>query len=253
MVTSVLLRRIIGRGRVFSPANLFALSALCMATGNPLQRTSSAKWRWLSATGLVLLPLLLGSCSKNESMPFVCQGAHLLTCRENKQPTQPGVIQQANLFRQGEKLYVRAELDPTISKQLMEFLNNGEPLWATYRFRLYQQNQILPDLRISQTISKRRLRLRLITRRFEMLDGQSGQIQYTSNPDEAMSFIGAPRYIQLATLKEKNSPLSSRYLYRLQVDLTLEHEDLSHLFHLLDRWFNLEQSGQFHLHTPYLP
>jgi hypothetical protein len=214
--------------------------------------TALPRLRLLSPWLAVLLPLLAGGCSNNNDMPFLCQGSHLLTCRESKEPSQPGVIQQAALFTQGDKLYVRAELDPTILKRLMEFLNNGEPLWATYRFRLYQQHTWLPDQRIGQIILKRRLRLRLITRRYEMLDGQSGQIQYTSSPEEAMNFLGAPRYIQMATLKNKHRPLSHPP-YQLKVDLTLEHEDLSHLFHLLDQWFNLGQAGQFHLHTPYLP
>ncbi|WP_193771006.1 DUF4390 domain-containing protein [Candidatus Magnetaquicoccus inordinatus] len=221
----------------------------------PLQQAPGKLFHAFPAVliGLIVLLLPLAGCTDSKEMPFLCQGSHLLTCRENKAPTQPGVIQQAALFKQGDKLYVRAELDSTILKRLMEFLNNGEPLWATYRFRLYQQNSLLPDLRLAQTIVKRRLRFRLITHRFEMLDGQSGQIQYTGNPDEAMNFLGAPRYIAMATLHDKKSHLSSRYNYRLKVDLTLEQEDLSHLFHLLDQWFNLGQSGQFYLHTPYLP
>ncbi|MBF0161231.1 MAG: DUF4390 domain-containing protein [Magnetococcales bacterium] len=166
---------------------------------------------------------------------------------------QPGVIQQAALLPQGEKLYARAELDQNYLKQLTELLNSGEPLWATYRFGLYRIHHWLPDLRISQIILKRRVRLRLVTRRYEMLDEQTKQIQYTDNPEEAMSFLGAPRYVLMGMLRDhgRHFPLDRRY--RLHVDLTLEHEDMSHLFHLLDQWFRFGQSGLFHLQAPYPP
>ncbi|MBF0461145.1 MAG: DUF4390 domain-containing protein [Magnetococcales bacterium] len=200
-----------------------------------------------------LLALYLGGCSAPEETRETCEVGHLFTCQETKSLTQPGVIQQAAVFPQGDKLYAKVELDQNFLKQLTEFLNDGEPLWATYRFRLYRTHPWWPDLRISKVTLKRRLRLRLITRRFEMLDGQTGQIQYTSSPEEAMSFLGAPRYVLLGILGDEGKSLSADRAYRLNVDLTLEHEDLSSLFHLLDQWFRFGQSGTFRFQVAYTP
>ena len=201
----------------------------------------------------MLVAAWLGGCGAADEAPERCTGIYLLNCQESKSPSQPGVIQQASLLPQGDKLYVGAELDQNYLKQLTKFLNNGEPMRATYRFSLYRTHPWLPNLRVSQVILKRRVRLRLITRRYEMLDGQTGQIQYTGSPEEAMSFLGAPRYILLGMLREKGKYFSANRRYQLNVDLTLEHEDMSHLFHLLDQWFNFGQSGLFHFQTPYPP
>ncbi|MEO5363579.1 MAG: DUF4390 domain-containing protein [Magnetococcus sp. DMHC-8] len=195
--------------------------------------------------------LLIAGCTATEEKQVRCEGVHLFTCQERKALTQPGVIQQAALFPQGNRLYAKAELDQHYLKQLTEFLNSGEPLWATYRFRLYRLHAWLPDLRIGQVFLKRRVRLRLITRRFEMLDGQTGQMQYTGNPEEAMGFLGAPRYVPLGTLQDRQLPTDRSY--RLNVDLTLEHQDLPHLFHLLDQWFRFGQSSLFRFQTTYTP
>ncbi|MEO5339370.1 MAG: DUF4390 domain-containing protein [Magnetococcus sp. MYC-9] len=224
------------------------LPAVCLPLRTPWQKEKLAV-----GCSLLLMALCLDGCTPPEADHGGCQGAHLFTCRESKPLAQPGVIQQASLLPQRDKLYARAELDPQALKQLMELLDNGEPIWATYRFGLYRNHAWWPDLRISQVVLQRRLRLRLITRRYEMLDGQTGQIQYTSNPDEAMNFVGAPRYVPLGTLREKGAFLPIEHRYRLKVELTLEHEDMSYLFHLLDQWFGFGQSGLFHLQVPYPP
>ncbi len=195
----------------------------------------------------------LSGCSAADKQQDTCENSRLFACQENKSPAQPGVIQQASLFSQGDKLYVMAEMEQNYLKRLAEFLNTGEPVWASYSFRLYRNHPWLPDLRIGQVTVKRRLRLRLVTRRFEMLDGQTGQIQYTSNPEEAMSFLGAPRYVPLGTLTHNRKKLSSDHSYRLEVALTLEHEDMSTLLHLLDQWFSFGQSSQFYFQTAYTP
>ncbi len=196
---------------------------------------------------------LTGGCTAPEETRARCEESHIFTCQESKSLSQPGVIQQAAVFPQGDKLYARAEMDQRYLKQLTEFLDSGEPLWATYRFRLYRLHPWWPDLRISQVFLKRRVRLRLITRRYEMLDGQTEQIQYTSNPEEAMGFMGAPRYVLLGTLRDKDEYLSADRTYRLNVDLTLEHEDLSQLVHLLDQLFRFGQSGLFRFQVTYTP
>ncbi|MBF0400346.1 MAG: DUF4390 domain-containing protein [Magnetococcales bacterium] len=206
---------------------------------------------------LLLLPLFialwLGGGLFSEEQTEACEGSRLFTCREFKDPSKPGVIQHAALFQQGERIYARAEMEPEILKELTELLDNGEPLWVVYRFRLYRIHPWWPDLRISQAILKRRLRLRLITRRYEMLDGETGQIQYSNNPEEAMNFLGAPRYVLMGALQKKGKFFTADRSYRLNIDLTLEHEDMSYFFHLLDRWFQFGQSSMFHFQTGYIP
>lgn len=208
---------------------------------------------WLILLPTLLTALWLSGLTASEEQKEGCQGILLFTCREVKQPTEPGVIQQASLFMQGNTLYASAEIDPEYLRQLTELLSNGEPLWAVYQFRLYRIHPWWPDLRLSQTLLKRRLRLRMITRRYEMLDGVTGQIQYTNNPEEAMNFLGAPHYVKIGTVQKQGHSFSSDRTYRLNVDLTLEHEDMSYFFHLLDRWFQFGQSSLFHFQIPYTP
>lgn len=160
------------------------------------------------------------------------------------------VIQQASAFSQGGSLYARADLDAAYVNHLMGFLRYGEPILVTYRFRLYRLHPWLPGLRLSHAILKRRLRLRMITRRFEMLDVQTGRIQYTANPEDAKSFIGAPHYVFLGRGADR---LSADHTYRLHVTLTIEHEGTLPLFRILDRWLRFGPSGAFDFQTIYTP
>lgn len=207
---------------------------------------------WLILLSL-LITLWLGGFVSSGKQKETCTGIPLFTCQEVKLSTEPGVIQHASLLMQGDTLYASAEMDQEHLKQLTELLSNGEPLWAVYQFRLYRIHPWWPDLRLSQTLLKRRLRLRMITRRYEMLDGMTGQIQYTNDPEEAMSFLGAPRYVKIGTMQKQGKYFSSDRAYRLTVDLTLEHEDMSYFFHVLDRWFKFGQSTLFHFQIPYTP
>ena len=139
-------------------------------------------------------------------------------------------------------------MDPIHLYRIITLLRHGEPILATYRFRFYRLHPWLPGLRLSQAILKRRLRLRLITRRFEMLDVQTGRIQYSGDPEEAMGFIGAPNYVFLGKGVKQLSP---DYEYRLDVDLTIEHEGTLQLLHLLDRWLRFGRSNAFSYQSAY--
>lgn len=199
-----------------------------------------------------VLALWMGGCTPEEETG-VCEGMLPLTCEEGMRSAPPKVIQHASAFVQGNGLYARAELDPIYLEKITPLLRHGEPILATYRFRLYRLHDWLPGLRLSHVILKRRLRLRLITQRFEMLDVQTGQIQYTANPEDAMEFLGAPHYVFLGYLPGKTKRLSPAHTYRLNVELTIKHEGTLHVFRVLDHWPTFGASSGFSFHAPYTP
>ena len=191
----------------------------------------------------------LAGCLLSEE-DSVCGDTLPRACAESIPTPQPGAIQQASAFFQGNRLYAKADLDPVYLSKLIGLLRHGEPIVATYRFRFYRLHAWLPPLRLSHVILKRRLRLRLITQSYEMLDLQTGQIQYTHDPEEGVEFMGSPNYVFLGAV---GVPLSLDHKYRLSVDLTMEHEGLLHIFRVLDHWATLGQSGGFTFQADFHP
>ncbi len=161
----------------------------------------------------------------------------------------PKAIQSAAAVLEDEALFAQAALSPDYLNHLLKLLKHGEPIVARYRFRFYRVNDWLGDYRLLQVIIKRRLRLRLISERFEMLDITNDRTHLTSDPEEAMGFIGHPRYI----------PLSGRVRlrpdrrYRLDVHLDVEHEGMSDTYRLLNRWLSFGHSGAFSFQSPFEP
>lgn len=223
--------------------SILAASPLPGGIGKPI------KERTLFILGVVVLAFGLASCFPSEK-EGVCEDIFPHTCAETIPIPHPGAIQQASAFSRGNRLYAKAELDPAYLNKLIGLLHHGEPIVATYRFRLYRLHAWLPSLRLSHVTLKRRVRLRLITRSYEMLDLQTGQIQYTHDPEEAMEFLGTPNYVFLGA---GETPLSPDYRYRLYVDLTMEHEGMLHVFRVLDHWATLGQSGGFTFQADFQP
>lgn len=204
-------------------------------------------------TVLVLTMLLLAGCASPEDESS-CKKTLSLVCAEVDGVLSPRAIQQASAFVQGNALYAKAELNPSYLQKILGLLRHGEPILATYHFRFYRVHAWLPGLRLAHATLKRRLRLRLITRRFEMLDLPTGRIQYTGNPDEAMGFLGAPHYVFLGTLSSQGGGrLSPDHRYRLNVDLTMEYEGMLHLFRVIDQWLMFGQQSNFSFQSDYTP
>ncbi|MBF0369916.1 MAG: DUF4390 domain-containing protein [Magnetococcales bacterium] len=132
-------------------------------------------------------------------------------------------------------MYAQASLDPAFLVDASALLKRGEPLLATYEFHFYQRHDWLPDRKVVDITIKRRLRPHLITEHFEMRDSQSGVYHYTSDPEEALHFLGKPRFIALTQVSELKS--GGRYL--LETRILVTHEGVSGLLRLLDRWLAL--------------
>ncbi len=173
----------------------------------------------------------------------------LTGCALSDDPPPVRVIQSASAILEGQKLYAQLALDSDYLANLMNLLKHGEPIVAHYRFRFYRLNDWLTDSRLLQVTIKRRLQLRLISERFEMLDLTNDQTHFTSDPEEAMSFIGQPRYIPLSDQVR----LRPERRYRLEVRLNLEHEGMSSTYRLLNRWLSIGQSGDFQFQSPFEP
>lgn len=205
---------------------------------------------------VVLLAVWLGGCQPaseehscgNLSSPECKQEQVLANSRASS--VAAGVIQRASAFAQGDNLYARAELDDLYLSTMMALLRHGEPLLVTYRFRFYRLHDWLPGLRLSQVVLKRRLRLRLITRRYEMLDIKTGRIQYTGSVEDAKEFMGAPSYVLLGK-GARQLAVSQRH--RLDVDLTIEHEGTLQLFRVLDQWLSFGYINKFSFQSDYNP
>ncbi|MBF0284816.1 MAG: DUF4390 domain-containing protein [Magnetococcales bacterium] len=141
-------------------------------------------------------------------------------------------LAETSLVRQGEKSYVQAALSLVTLKEISDLLQNGEPLLANYRFRLVLIRPWMPDQTVVEQTLSRRLKLHLITRRFEMVEEAAGQPVFTADAETALRFVGNPRYIPL------RAPLPTtgkegRFL--LQTWFRLEQEGVSQIFRTLHR------------------
>ncbi|MBF0146928.1 MAG: DUF4390 domain-containing protein [Magnetococcales bacterium] len=144
-------------------------------------------------------------------------------------PANP--IVEVSIFQQGEDLFANVRLDSKYLDERLKEMGHGEPVLASYRFEFYRQQDNFFDLRLSHQIIQRRVRLRLITQRFEMMDLPQRRLQYTADEDEAMNFFGAPRYIHIGS--EVQLPKNNRYY--LKVGFTVEHQGMSWVLGVLNR------------------
>lgn len=158
-------------------------------------------------------------------------------------------ITQASAFIHGEDLYARATLDGAFSRQVILALRHGEPMQATYRFHFLRRQTLWPDLPLAKVTIRRRIRLRLITKKYEMHDMDTGQIHYTSDPEKAIRFFGNPRFVLLG----KEAHLKKEAHYELHVEFEWSHQGMSPQFQTLKRWLNLDQTITHSLNVDYTP
>ncbi|MEO5346011.1 MAG: DUF4390 domain-containing protein [Magnetococcus sp. YQC-9] len=169
-------------------------------------------------------------------------------CGKNHTSDPTPVIQQAHAFTQGEKLFAQLSLDPRLLDRLGDNLKQSEPLQATYHFRLLRKHQWLPNAHILDTEIQRHIRMRLITERYELQEGHKGLFHYTTDENEALQFIGNPRFLLL----HPRFRLLPDTGYILQTRVTITHEGMSRMFRFLDRWLQLNQPMDF-FHQSELP
>ncbi|MBF0261176.1 MAG: DUF4390 domain-containing protein [Magnetococcales bacterium] len=180
--------------------------------------------------GVFLVTLMIAGCEKPRS----------------ESPTP--IIQVAEAFMQGEKLLARVTLEPSLLERLGENLQQGEPLLATYRFRLIRKHPWLPHAQVLDREILRHVRMRLITERYELQENQQRLVHYTTDESEALQFIGNPRFL---LLHPRFRPLPDTG-YLLQTRVSITHEGMSRMFRFLDRWLTWHQPMDF-FHQSELP
>jgi hypothetical protein len=162
-------------------------------------------------------------------------------CSSESQPQVVNPIAKASAFLQGGDLYARAGLNPEFSKHIISALHHGEPMQATYHFSFYRHQEYLPDLPLAKVTIKRRLRLRLVTERYEMHDLNSDQIHYTEDKDKAISFFSNPRFVLLG----KNAHLKKEHSYWLNIDFEIDHKGMSPMFRTLKQWLTFDRGRDY--------
>ena len=159
-------------------------------------------------------------------------------CGDGSQSTATNPIAKASAFLQGGDLYARTSLNQEFSKKVILALQHGEPMQATYRFSFFRRQEHLPDLPLAKVTIKKRLRLRLVTQKYEMHDLSNGQIHYTQYEEEAISFFGNPRFVLLG----KEAHFKKEFRYWLKVEFETDHQGMSPMFRTLKRWLTLDQT-----------
>lgn len=159
-------------------------------------------------------------------------------CSQDTSTTEAGgLFREASLVRQGESLYANAALKPRILSEWLTILQQGEPIQVSYWFDLHAQDSWFPNLGASGTTLKRRVRLNLITQRYELQDVLTKGTTFTSEEDEVLRFLGGPRLIPLVPLADINS----RTTYQLRIRFRMEQEGLTGSLRLLQSVFSLRQ------------
>ncbi|MBF0436723.1 MAG: DUF4390 domain-containing protein [Magnetococcales bacterium] len=144
-------------------------------------------------------------------------------------------IEEVTVFKLDDTLYASVRLSSDYLDAVFKETESGEPVLAYYRFDFYRHQDHFFDKLLGHAVVQRRLRLRLITQRFEMMKLPKNELQYTADENQAMSFLGAPRYVLLGT----DIPLSADERYYLSVGFTLEHQGMSWVLGVLKRWLTL--------------
>lgn len=178
---------------------------------------------------LLLLTLLLAACAPAEP----------------EKPLRENAILSSTAFFQDEQLFAHVVLNPRFMHHLKGLLQQGEPLLATYQFRIHRLNDWLPDTLILRREIYRHLRMRLITQRYELLDELNGLVRYATDEDEAVQFLGNPRFVLL----HKRVRLLPGVRYRVETRVSITHEGMSRMFQFLDHWLGLSQPLDFVHHA----
>lgn len=159
----------------------------------------------------------------------------------------PSLFRDAAISVQGETVYGRAELTREFLARSRALLEQGEPVQVIYGFVFYRQLAWLPDLKLSESTEKRRVKKHLIIQRYEMQVVGSGQVSFTSDEEDALEFLGRPRFIPILEKKDLNNDAN----YRLRVTLTMEQDGVSRMYRLLYRLLNLWKPVTSTIETEY--
>lgn len=144
-------------------------------------------------------------------------------------------IEEVTVFKQEDKLYASVRLRSDYLDAVFKETESGEPVLAYYRFDFYRHQDHFFDKLLGHEVVQRRLRLRLVTQRYEMIKIPTNELQYTAEENEAISFLGAPRYILLGT----GITITPNERYYLTVGFTLEHQGMSWVLGVLKCWLTL--------------
>ncbi|MEG3640003.1 DUF4390 domain-containing protein [Magnetococcus sp. PR-3] len=125
----------------------------------------------------------------------------LTACADRPIEEQIPVLESVEAVVRGDTLYARAKLSKAYKNTLKERLNTGQPVLVSYRFTLIKHNRWLPNYEFAAAQIQRRVKLHLITERYEMEDLTEEAISYTQEPSEALNFLSQPRYVPLAQSK----------------------------------------------------
>ncbi|MBF0588733.1 MAG: DUF4390 domain-containing protein [Magnetococcales bacterium] len=205
------------------------------AVGSPAssaQPTLAVWYRFMGASWLVapLLLLFVAACSPHP---------------HDQLPTD--VFQTAGLSEQEGKLYAQVRLTDARLKDIFSVAQRGEPILVTYRFRLRQVRHWLPDPSAAELLVSRRLRLRLITERYEMRDLQTDDVRTTTDPDEARQFLGDLGFMPLMDA----AALIAGEAYRLEIHFHSERDGVSRMYRILNRWLTFWKPDDYIHHVPY--
>ncbi|MBF0358584.1 MAG: DUF4390 domain-containing protein [Magnetococcales bacterium] len=169
-------------------------------------------------------------------------------CSNNQHQQSANPLDKAAAFVRGGDLYARASLKHEFSKKIIDTLLHGEPIQASYHFTFFRNQNYLPDLPLAKVSIIRRIRLHLITRKYEMHDLTTNKINYTPDSEEAIRFLGNPKFVLLG----KNANLKSESNYWLNVKFEIDSHGMSPVFRTLKRLLTLNQATDYQLSVDYI-
>lgn len=171
----------------------------------------------------------------------------LLLAACDRLPDEPAIVQQADAFSQGNRVYANVKLSTHFQEQVRALLAHGESVVGSYRLRLLRERTLWPDLLLHELAFRRRLRPLLILQRYDLEEIKEGgsENRATSDLEDALRFLGQPRYLPLIA----SGLLEMDEHYRLEVRFRLEREGDSRTFRLLQRLLSFGEPLEHTLNT----
>ncbi|MBF0127844.1 MAG: DUF4390 domain-containing protein [Magnetococcales bacterium] len=179
---------------------------------------------------------------------FLALAVALAACALPSEVPVGTTIREASVFLQGGRLYGSALLDPKYLAKITAMIKKGEPILGVYRFRLYQVDPWLPDVKVVDVSLSRRLVPHLITQKFELREGEGGQVQYADDLPEALQFLGHPNYLPLVGGDEPLLPGE----YHLDVRFSLVPGVTNPVIRMLKRWLVVSDPAEHRYQAVFL-
>ncbi|MGN7613578.1 DUF4390 domain-containing protein [Magnetococcales bacterium HHB-1] len=164
----------------------------------------------------------------------------LIACTANIPDDEASPIHHVKLTMQGDQVYAHVTLKRKFINQLLTHLTQGETFNLHYHYILARSRPWLPKQILARKNIKKHLRYHLITRRFQLQDLHSEQKSYTTELEEAYTFINPPAYLPLLG-KEKFSAGE----YHLTLRFNAEQAGASHIFRKLYHWFTFWEPVEY--------